>query len=65
MQVGKRIGDPAAEGRRKQQGRSMGRAAWIGTGREGGGRKERGWRGRDATQQLHTQQVQPTAGDWE
>ena len=42
-----------------------GRAAWIGTGREGGGRKERGWRGRDAAQQLHTQQVQPTAGDWE
>ena len=37
--MGKRIGDPAAEGRRKQQaaGKIHGWAAWIGTGREGGG----------------------------
>jgi len=37
--VGKRIGDPAAEGRRKQQaaGKIHGWAAWIGTGREEGG----------------------------
>jgi hypothetical protein len=39
LQVGKRIGDPAAEGRRKQKaaGKIHGQAAWIGTGREGGG----------------------------
>jgi hypothetical protein len=37
--MGKRIGDPAAKGRRKQQaiGKIHGWAAWIGTGREGGG----------------------------
>jgi len=54
--VGKRIGDPAAEGRRKQQaaGKIHGWAAWIGTGRE----REEGVRctqqGRDGAQ-LHTQ----------
>jgi hypothetical protein len=37
--VGKRIGGPAVEGRRKQQvaGKIHGWAVWIGTGREGGG----------------------------
>jgi hypothetical protein len=51
LQVGKRIGDPAAEGRRKQQaaGKIHGQAAWIGTGREGGGSEMH------AAQQLHTQ----------
>jgi len=37
--VGKRIGDPAAGGRRKQHaaGKMHGRAAWFETGREDGG----------------------------
>jgi hypothetical protein len=57
--VGKRIGDPAAEGRRKQQaaGKIHGRVAWIGTGREGGGSEMHaaGKRCSSAAQQLHTQ----------
>jgi hypothetical protein len=37
--VGKRIGSPAVEGRKKQQaaGKINGWDVWIGTGREGGG----------------------------
>jgi hypothetical protein len=56
MQVGKRIGDPAAEGRRKQQAarKIHGRAAWTETRREGGG-SEMHVVGRDTAQQLHTQ----------
>jgi hypothetical protein len=53
--VGKRIGDPAVEGRRKQQaaGKIHRRATRIGTGREEGVRCMQ--QGRDAAQQLHTQ----------
>jgi hypothetical protein len=51
-QVGKRISNPVAGGRRKQQdcrrdeeaarSREDARAAWIGTGREGGGSEDGG-----------------------